>query len=264
MHKKSKLILYAAITFTLIFIILISDFIVPYDPYEQNLQMSLSPPSDEHILGTDKLGRDIFSRLLVGGRVTIFSAVAVIFITTTFGTLVGIIAGYFGGVIDNILMRISDVFLSFPGIVLAIAVAGILGGGIANSVIAISLITWPKFARLARAETFRVKSMPYIDVAKMNNINAFKIILKHILPNVRSLILTTAVVDIAAVMMEIAALSFIGLGAAPPTAEWGAMMNDGISLIQTSPWVILAPAIAIFITVTVFNLLGESVREYLK
>ncbi len=262
MNKNYKLILFSSIAAIFILVILFSSYIVPFDPYEQNLQNVLAFPSKEHILGTDKFGRDIFSRILIGGQTTLFSAFFVIAISVLVGTLVGIIAGYIGGSIDNLLMRISDIFLAFPDIVLAIAVASILGGGIMNSIIALALISWPKFARLARAEVLVIKNMPFIDVAKMSNTKNIKILFKHILPNIYSTILTVAIIDIGAVIMSIAGLSFIGLGAAAPEAEWGAMMSGAVVFIQTSPWVILSPILAIFITVSIFNMLGEAINEY--
>lgn len=262
-YTKEKLIVFSVLTLPLLLIALFSENFVPYDPYLQNLNMALQPPSDSHYFGTDRYGRDLFSRVIVGAKTTIFSAISVVILVSVLGTLVGILCGYNGGKTDSILMRVSDIFLAFPGMVFAIAVAGVLGGSTMNAVIAIAAISWPKYARLARSQVLAVKNMPYMDAAKMSGSSTLKIIGKHILPNVVGTILVTSTLDIGTMMMEVAGLSFLGLGAMPPEAEWGSMMSDGRSMIQTSPWVILAPGCAIFISVMLFNLLGDTVRDLL-
>ena len=161
-------------------------------------------------------------------------------------------------------MRISDIFLAFPGMVFAIAVAGVLGGGIVNAVISLALISWPKFSRLARGQVLAIKNNSYIHAAKLNGCSHVKIIFKHIFPNILGIIIVTATLDIGVMMMELAGLSFLGLGAMPPTAEWGSMMSNGRSMIQSAPWVIFAPGLAIFITVIIFNLLGDTLRDFLN
>jgi ABC-type dipeptide/oligopeptide/nickel transport system permease subunit len=160
-------------------------------------------------------------------------------------------------------MRISDIFLAFPGMVFAIAVAGVLSGGLTNAIVALACVSWPKFARLARGQVMTIKSNPFIAAAKLSGSGTLKIMVKHILPNIAGSIVVTAVLDIGTMIMEIAGLSFLGLGATPPTAEWGSMMSNGRSMLQTCPWTILAPGFAIFITVVVFNLLGDTVRDVL-
>lgn len=238
-------------------------YLIPYDPNEQDLLNALISPNKEHIFGTDRYGRDMLSRVIVGARFSLFSTFLLVGIIAITGTTVGVFCGYIGGRLDSVIMRISDIFLAFPGMVFAIAVAGVLGGGIMNAVIALAAISWPKYARLARGQVLVIKSTSYIEAAKLSGSNNFKIIIKHIMPNIIGTILVTAVLDIGTMMMEIAGLSFLGLGAMPPTAEWGSMMSNGRSMIQTSPWVILAPGGAIFITVIVFNLLGDTVRDLL-
>ena len=182
---------------------------------------------------------------------------------TVTGTAVGLFCGYMGGWIDTVLMRISDIFLAFPGLVFALAVAGVLGGGIWSAVIALAAIGWPKYARIARSETLAQKEQTYLMAAKLSGCSAGKLIYRHILPNIAGQILVTAVLDVGTMMMEIAGLSFLGLGAKPPMAEWGSMMSDGRSMLQTTPWVILAPGAAIFISVAIFNLFGDTLRDYL-
>ncbi len=260
---KIKLYILLVIVAILLLIALFGQYIVPHDPYAQDLSNALSSPSKEFIFGTDRYGRCLFSRVVIGSKTTMFSALGLVAIIATFGTVVGSICGYVGGKIDEVIMRISDVFLAFPGMVFAIAVAGVLGGGIVNAVISLALISWPKFSRLARGNVLTIKNSTYIQAAKLSGCSHMKIIFKHIFPNILGPIIVTATLDIGVMMMELAGLSFLGLGAMPPTAEWGSMMSNGRSMIQSSPWVILAPGFAIFITVIIFNLLGDTVRDYL-
>ena len=260
---KTKLYILLFIVSILFIVALFGEYIVPNDPYAQDLSNALSPPSKEFIFGTDRYGRCLFSRVVVGAKTTMFSSLGLVIIIATFGTIVGSICGYIGGKVDEVVMRISDIFLAFPGMVFAIAVSGVLGGGIVNAVISLALISWPKFSRLARGHVLTIKNSAYIQAAKLSGCSHMKIIFKHILPNILGPIIVTATLDIGVMMMELAGLSFLGLGAMPPTAEWGSMMSNGRSMIQSSPWVIFAPGFAIFITVIIFNLLGDTVRDYL-
>lgn len=259
---KIKLIVFGSICLIICLIALISEYIAPYDPYAQNLGEALQSPSLRHIFGTDRYGRDLFSRVLVGGRSSIFSTLALILIISVVGTIVGLYCGVYGEIRDIILMRIADMFLAFPGMVFAIAVAAVLGGGMQNAVIALAVISWPRYARIARTQAMTLKNQPFIDAAKLNGLSNWQIIVKHILPNTIGTIIVMAAVDIGTMMMELAALSFLGLGAIAPSAEWGSMMNDGRSMIQTSPWMILSPGLAIFVTIMCFNLLGDTIRDY--
>ena len=260
---RIKLIIFASICALICLIALISEYIAPYDAYAQSLSEALQSPSLAHIFGTDRYGRDIFSRVLVGGKSSVFSTLTLILIITSIGTAVGLYCGVYGGVRDIIFMRIADMFLAFPGMVFAIAVAAVLGGGMQNAVIALAVITWPKYARIARTQAIMLKNQSFVDAARLNGLSNIKIIVKHILPNTIGTIIVMAAVDIGTMMMELAALSFLGLGAMAPAAEWGSMMNDGRSMIQTSPWMILAPGLAIFITIRSFNLLGDTIRDYI-
>lgn len=266
MNKKKKtnikLIIFVSICAIICVITLISEYIVPYDPYMQDLNVALQPPSLEHFFGTDRYGRDVFSRVIVGGKSSIFSTIALILIITLIGTTIGLYCGVYGGIRDVIFMRIADMFLAFPGMVFAIAVAAVLGGGMQNAVIALAAISWPKYARIARTQAMSLKNKPFVDAARLNGLSNRKIIIKHILPNSIGTIIVMSAVDIGTMMMELAALSFLGLGAVAPAAEWGSMMNDARSMIQTYPWMILAPGIAIFITIMCFNLLGDTIRDY--
>lgn len=260
---KIKLAVYGALTLLLILVAVFAPYITPYDPYEQDLGNALLAPCREYLLGTDRYGRDMLSRVIMGARSSISSAVLLVVIITVAGSIVGILCGYCQGKLDSFLMRLSDIFLAFPGMVFAIAAASVMSGGIMNAVAALAFISWPKYARIARSQVLTIKNAPYISAARLAGSGTGKIILKHIVPNIAGPVIVTAVLDIGTMMMEIAGLSFLGLGATPPTAEWGSMMSNGRSMLQTSPWVILAPGCAIFLTVMVFNLLGDTVRDIL-
>ena len=262
-YTTIKLAVYGALTLLLILVAVFAPYITPYDPYEQDLGNALLAPCREYLLGTDRYGRDMLSRVIMGARSSISSAVLLVVIITVAGSIVGILCGYCQGKLDSFLMRLSDIFLAFPGMVFAIAAASVMSGGIMNAVAALAFISWPKYARIARSQVLTIKNAPYISAARLAGSGTGKIILKHIVPNIAGPVIVTAVLDIGTMMMEIAGLSFLGLGATPPTAEWGSMMSNGRSMLQTSPWVILAPGCAIFLTVMVFNLLGDTVRDIL-
>ena len=223
---KGRLIFFLILAVILLLVTIFADRIVPYDPYAQDLSKSMMPPSSEHLMGTDRYGRDMFSRVIVGAQV-------------------------------------SDVCLAFPGLVFALAIAALLGGGVGNAVIALAVISWPKYARVARSQTLALKNVPFVLAARLSGCTSLQMILRHILPNILGPILVTAMLDIGTMMMELAGLSFLGLGAQPPTAEWGNMMSGGRSMLQTYPWLVLSPGLAIFVTVVIFNLLGDTVRDYM-
>lgn len=262
-HTKSKMIFFGLLVLGVIGVAAFAPSLTPYDPYAQDLSAALQPPNPEHLLGTDRYGRDMLSRVIMGSRTTIFSALLLVLIITVVGSIVGILCGYKGGWLDSFLMRASDIFLAFPGMVFAIAVASVMRGGIMNAVVALACISWPKYARIARSQVLSIKGEPYMAAAKLSGSGTWKIIWKHVAPNIAGPVIVTAVLDIGTMMMEIAGLSFLGLGATPPTAEWGSMMSNGRSMLQTSPWVILAPGCAIFLTVMIFNLAGDTVRDLL-
>ena len=260
---RMKLFLFAALAATLLLITIFAKYICPYDPYAQDLSQAMQPPSATHPMGTDTYGRDMLSRVLIGAQTSISSTFALVAIITVFGTIVGIFCGYYGGVVDSVMMRISDICLAFPGLVFAMAVAAILNGGVQNAVIALALISWPKYSRIARSQTLSMKSLPYMQAAQLAGDSAFQMILRHVLPNIVGPILVTSMLDIGPMMMEIAGLSFLGLGAQPPVAEWGSMMSSGRSMLQTYPWIVLSPGLAIFVSVVIFNLLGDTIRDYM-
>ncbi len=257
-----KLWILFGLTAALIFIACFGEYLVP-DPYAQDLGNTLQAPSWEHLLGTDRYGRDLFARVVVGARTTIFSALALVGGITLVGTIVGVVCGYVGGWLDSILMRISDIFLAFPEMVFAISIAGIVNGGIWGAAIAVGLIAWPRYARVARSQVLAMRNRQYMNAARLAGARWYKMICKHILPNVMGPVVVTAALDVGAMIMNLAGLSYLGLGAVAPTAEWGSMMSDGRSMLQTCPWLSLAPGAAIFVTVIIFNLLGDTIRDVL-
>lgn len=261
-RTKRMFIIFSILAAALLICSIIAPLLCPYDPYAQDLSKSLQPPSAEHWLGTDRYGRDLLSRVIIGSQTSIYSTLILVAFMTVVGTVLGILAGLYGGILDTIIMRISDIFLAFPGLVFALAVAGALGGGVQNAIIALAAVGWPKFARLARSQTLAQKKQQYMDAARLSGNGTFKVIIWHLLPNIIGPIIVTAVLDIGTSMMEIAGLSYLGLGAMPPVAEWGSMMSGAREFIQTAPWVAFAPGIAIFISVVIFNMFGDTVRDY--
>lgn len=261
-HVKTRLILFGTLAVLLLIGSVFSAHLTPHDPYRQDLAHAKAAPSAAHLLGTDRYGRDMLSRVIVGSKTSIYSTLLLVLIVTVIGTGVGVVCGWRGKWTDTVLMRVADMFLAFPGLVLALAVAGMLGGGLQNAILALAVISWPKYARLARSQTLAQKEAPYIKAAILAGSGTAKLLTKHILPNIMGPILITAMLDIGTMMMELAGLSFLGLGAKPPTAEWGSMMSDTRSLLTTAPWVTLSPGFAIFLSVMVFNLLGDTIRDY--
>ena len=218
-------------------------WIAPKDPLEAVMTDSLKAPCKEYPLGADKLGRDLLSRVIYGTRTSLVYTlilVATIFVT---GTVLGIIAGYFGGWIDQIIMRVADMMISFPGMILAIAIAGMLGASLRNGVIAITAVSWPKYARLARSMVLKLKRNLYVEAAVVNGTSTAKILWRHILPNMLTTMTVTAA-DMGTMMLELASLSFLGFGAVAPTPEWGLMLNEGRTYMAKAPWLMIAPGIA--------------------
>ena len=260
---QRKLYFFGGLALLLIVASFFSEQLCPYDPYMQDMSLTKAAPSAEHLLGTDRYGRDMLSRVIAGSKTSIFSTLLLVSFITLFGSLIGIICAWMGRKTDTVLMRLSDMFLAFPGLVFALAVAAVLGGGVHNAIFALAAISWPKYARLARSRTLALEAAPFMQAAKMAGSGTFKLIYKHVIPNISGPILVTAVLDIGTMMMELAGLSFLGLGAKPPIPEWGSMMSDTRNLLPTQPWVTLAPGFAIFFSVMIFNLLGDTVRDYL-
>jgi len=262
--QKNKLFtLFAVMAVLLILAAVLAPWITPYDPYQSSLADALQAPSSSHWFGTDKLGRDLFTRIIYGGRVSLAASLTVVAIILVFGSLMGILAGYFGGIVDTIIMRIADMMISFPGMVLAIAVAGILGASIRNAIIAISIVSWTKYARMARSLVLKIRHVDYVSAAVVTGSKVPYILRRYMLPNILPTMVITAATDIGGMMLELAGLSFLGFGAQAPTPEWGLMLNEGRPYMQYAPWMMIFPGLAIFITVVIFNLLGDSLRDVL-
>lgn len=233
------------------------------DPLKGSLADAMLPPCKEHIFGTDKMGRDIYARVIYGARASLTSTFGVVALIFLVGSTLGIIAGYFGGWIDAVIMRIADMMLAFPGLVLALAVAGIMGASIKNAIIAIVLVSWTKYARLARSLVLKIRNRDYVSAAIVTGSKTPYMLVRYMLPNALPTLVITAATDIGAMMLELAALSFLGFGAKPPTPEWGYMLNEGRACMQTAPWLMIFPGLAIFIVVVVFNMLGDFLRDIL-
>lgn len=230
-------------------------------PFAQDLTQRLSAPSSIHWLGTDELGRDIYARTIYGARVTLTIVFLVSIIVAPIGLAVGTLAGYLGGWVDRVLMRITDVFLAFPRLVLALAFAAALGPGIENAVIAISLTAWPPYARIARAETITIAGSDFIQVVVLQGASTLRILFRHVVPLCLSSVIVRLTLDMAGIILTAAGLGFLGLGAQPPTPEWGAMVSAGREVILDQWWVATIPGIAIFIVSLGFNLLGDGLRD---
>ena len=237
--------------------------IAPLSPTEQTLEIRLTGPSPEHWFGTDELGRDEFTRVVHGSRITLYIVLLVAIIAAPVGLVVGTVSGYFGGWIDTILMRVTDVFLSFPGLVLALAFVAALGPGIENAIIAVSLTAWPPIARLARAETLTVRSSDYISAVRIQGASDWRIILKHIAPMCISSVVVRITLNMAGIILTAAGPGFLGLGAQPPSPEWGAMLSTGRIYMFESWWITAMPGIAILIASLGFNLFGDGLRDVL-
>ena len=252
------------ILLALLLVALLAPVLSPHDPFEQSLSNRLQPLGTEgHILGTDSLGRDILSRLIYGSRITLYIVALVAMIAPVAGLLVGTVAGYVGGWTDTILMRITDIFLAFPRLVLALAFVAALGAGIENAVLAISLTAWPPYARIARAETLTIRSADYISAIRLQGAGALRIITKHIWPLCISSLIVRVTLDMAGIILAAAGLGFLGLGAQPPSPEWGAMISEGRRFILDHWWVATVPGLAIFTVSLAFNLLGDGLRDVL-
>ena len=253
-----------AIIVALLIVAALADVISPYSPVIGDLRGSrLLPPGPEHWLGTDGQGRDILSRLIHGSRLTLFVVVLVAIIAAPVGLLVGTVAGYAGGWTDAILMRMTDIFLAFPKLILALAFVAALGPGIENAVLAIAITSWPPYARIARAETMTVRNSDYIAAVRLMGASPLRIVILHIMPLCISSLIVRVTLDMAGIILTAAGLGFLGLGAQPPLPEWGAMIADGRRFILDQWWVAAAPGFAILIVSLGFNLLGDGLRDAL-
>ncbi len=252
-----------AIVLALVLMAIFAGALAPHSPYEGDLAQRLQAPSAMHWFGTDDQGRDILSRVLYGSRITLYVVVLVAILAAPIGLIVGTVAGYAGGWVDAVLMRITDIFLAFPRLILALAFVAALGPGIENAVIAIAITSWPPYARIARAETLTIRQADYIAAVQLIGASPWRIVLRHIMPLCVSSVIVRVTLDMAGIILTAAGLGFLGLGAQPPMPEWGAMIANGRLFVLDQWWVAAAPGAAIFVVSLAFNLLGDGLRDAL-
>lgn len=249
------------VVLALIFVAAAAPLIMPYDPLMTDLGGRLKPPSSEHWFGTDHLGRDIFSRVIDGSRVTLMIIILVAILIGPIGMTIGVVAGYFGGTADRVLMAITDIVMAFPRLILALAFVAVLGPGLKNAVIAIAITGWPPYARLARAETLSLRKREFVVAAVLQGASTFRILFRYIAPFCIPSVIVRLTLDMAGIILIAAGLGFLGLGAQPPAAEWGAMVASGRDYLIDQWWVATLPGIAIFVVSLGFNLLGDGLRD---
>lgn len=242
---------------------LVPFLVAPSDPLEMNLLQRLQGPSSSHLFGTDEFGRDIFSRVVYGARISLATAFLVVVVSTVFGCALGALAGYAGGWVDELLMRVTDVFFAFPPILLPMIVVVVLSPGLVNTVIALAVVWWPAYARLMRGQVLGGKQLGYVDAARLLGATRLRILQRHIIPNVAAPLLVMATMDLGFVILSAAGLGFLGLGAQAPTPEWGAMTSAGLPFLLTAWWYSLFPGLAIAVSVLAFNLLGDELQTKL-
>ncbi|GKU78920.1 nickel ABC transporter permease subunit NikC [Paenibacillus sp. L3-i20] len=260
--KKSKTIFVCTVILIICFIVvLLAPWVSPHDPVKVDLAMKLQPSSTEHWLGTDHLGRDILSRLIYGARVSVGLVIVIFIASVVIGMLIGVIAGYRGGWLDSFIMRICDGMLAFPNLVLVLGIVGIMGTGTWQVVLALLMVHWVYYARMSRGYVVSLRGSNFVAAARISGSSPFKIIMKHILPNMLPQIIVIGTLDIGFAIMDISALSFLGLGIQPPTAEWGAMILEGRAYIRSHPELMLYPGLMILLVVMTFNLLGEALSQ---
>jgi peptide/nickel transport system permease protein len=262
-RKETTALLGLVVIIFFFLLALLAPWISPYDPLAQNIPASLAAPGPEHWMGADKLGRDIFSRILHGARISLFSGIAVIAMAGVFGSLVGLVAGYARGWWDEALMRITDIFFAFPSLILAMAIAGALGPSLQNALIAVAVVTWPVYARLVRGQVLTLREREFVQAARAVGATDSVIIRRHLLPNTLSPLLVQASFDMGGIILAVAGLSFIGFGAQPPMPEWGVMISEGRNYITTHWWLTFFPAMGMLFAVAGFNLVGDGLRDVL-
>jgi len=265
MVNRKNYILYIGLILSalIVLVTVFAPFLEPYDPTKMELSQKFIAPCREFIFGTDHLGRDIFSRVIEGSRVSLSVAVTVVFFSAVLGVVLGMISGYVGGTVDMLIMRGVDVLLAFPTIIFALALSTMLGTGQTNLIIAITCIQWTRYARIARGETLILKNAEYVEAARSIGNNTVQVLRKYIFPNVVSKIIILASLDIGTIILYCASLSFLGLGAQPPSPDWGVMISEGKDYMQYAPWLTLFPGLAIAISALAFNMLGDGLRDLL-
>lgn len=261
--KNKSFTLFSALAILLVIVAVFPGQIAPYSPYEAVLTDALQPPSPQHWFGTDALGRDVFSRVIFGTRTSVSSALLLVAVVFAAGAALGILSGYYGGAVEAVIMRVADTMIAFPDLILAIAIVGILGPNMSNAMLAIAVVSWTKYARLARSLVLKIRGSDYISAARVTGSKNRRILLSYLLPNALPTMVITAATDIGSTMLSLASLSFLGFGIQPPTPEWGYMLSEGRNYFQSCPWLLYFPGLAIFVVVVIFNLLGDSLRDVL-
>ena len=263
--RKNKLAMTGLVILCIIIAIaILAPVIAPYSPVEQHLEDRLQPPSSKYLFGTDELGRDILSRVLYGTQIALRVGVLVALISAAIGVTLGLISGYYGGIVDEVIMRIVDIVWSFPSLILALAIVSILGPGLINAMVAIALTMWASYARIVRGETLSVREELYIEAARAIGESDVRILFSYILPNVMSSILVLITYNIPSAIIIAASLSFLGLGAQPPTPDWGLMLSTARTYLTIAPWYSIFPGVAIMITVLAFNFIGDGLRDAIQ
>jgi peptide/nickel transport system permease protein len=251
------------LVFGVLFCVVFGPLIAPYPPDQTNFVATLQAPSIHHLFGTDELGRDLFSRILYGARISLEVAVVILSFAVVFGTLLGIISGYLGGLVDEIIMRFTDLFLGFPSLILAAAIAATLGPSLNHTIIALAIVWWPWYTRLARGQVLALREREFVLAAGISGASVPRIVLRHLLPNILSLMVVQLSMDVGNAILSTSSLSFLGLGAQPPEPEWGSIIAQGSNFILTSWWYVTFPGLALALTVLGFNLLGEGMRDWM-
>lgn len=258
-----RVVFWGLLSVLLIVFAIVAPYVTIHDPIATNLNAVNQAPSSEYLLGTDAVGRCILCRILAGTQSSLLAALIVVALCFVVGSLLGAICGFIGGKTDSVFMRITDAFMAFPQLVLSIAVAGLLGGGLVNAVIALCVPGWTRFARLARGQVLALKGRTFIQAEQMSGLSKPMIAVKHIFPSVVPVLFVTACLDFGSTILNLAGLSFLGLGALPPTPELGSMINQAAATFQLTPWAVFAPGAMIFILVLVFNMFGDAVNDFL-
>lgn len=252
-------VLVLGVTLTAIF----GPLVYPQSPNATDLYAVLLPPSPQHLFGTDNIGRDVLARVIAGARISLLSGVLIVGLSVTFGCLVGILAGLVGGVLDEVLMRITDLFFAFPAFVLAAAIAATLGASLAHTIVAVAVVFWPWYARLSRSQVLSLRERKFVLAARVSGVSTLTILLRHMVPNVMPVVAIQVSADMGNAILSISALSFLGLGAQPPTPEWGTMMADAHDYIASAWWMLAFPGLALSLTILGFNLLGDGLRDWI-
>ncbi len=260
--KNNKTAVVGAVMALIVLLTAVGAFLIaPYDPLDQDVFHRLTPPERSHLLGTDEYGRDVLSRVIWGTRISLMVGFFSVLLGMVLGTAMGVAAGYSGGLTDSIIMRIVDVLLSFPTLITGILIAAILGSGLVKLIITIGIVFAPRFARMAYGPTLAVKEMEYVSSAKVIGAGSFRILTRHILPNIFGEIMVAGTLWMGTAIMAEASLSFLGLGVSPPTPTWGNMIKSGIDVLASAPWLSLFPGLSILITVLAFNMIGDGLRD---